>query len=70
MYETSKMRVPDLIYETTKTKSADPDTLDDDLVNFWAANLGDDGAPAMNRVRMYWLQLPFFWVNLIDEFVQ
>lgn len=55
MYETSKMRVPDLIYETTKTKSADPDTLDDDLVNFWAANLGDDGAPAMNRVRMYWL---------------
>ncbi|KAI3447278.1 hypothetical protein Pfo_003943 [Paulownia fortunei] len=53
IYETSKMRVPDLIYETAKTKSAEPDALDDDLVNFWAANLGDDGAPAMNRVNEF-----------------
>ncbi|KAL7092502.1 hypothetical protein ACP275_12G168100 [Erythranthe tilingii] len=53
MYETSKSRVSDLIYETTKTKSAEPDDLDDDLVNFWAANLGDDGAPAMNRVNEF-----------------
>ncbi|KAL1532946.1 hypothetical protein AAHA92_32897 [Salvia divinorum] len=53
IYETSKTRVPDLIYETVKTKSALPDALDDDLVNFWAANLADDGAPAMNRVNEF-----------------
>lgn len=38
--------------------SIEQDVLDDDLVNAWAANLGDDGlwannAPAMNRVRIY-----------------
>lgn len=48
--------ISELIYETTKETPADPDSLDDDLVNAWAANLGDDGlwgnnAPAMNRVR-------------------
>ncbi|XP_042034645.1 uncharacterized protein LOC121781034 [Salvia splendens] len=53
IYETSKTRVPDLIYETVKPKSALPDALDDDLVNFWAANLADDGAPAMNRVNEF-----------------
>ncbi|KAL1568103.1 hypothetical protein AAHA92_03507 [Salvia divinorum] len=53
IYETSKTRVPDLIYETVKTRSAEPDALDDDLVNFWAANLADDGAPAMNRVNEF-----------------
>ncbi|KAK6126643.1 hypothetical protein DH2020_039619 [Rehmannia glutinosa] len=53
IYETSKTRVPDLIYETTKTKSPEPDALDDDLVNFWASSLGDDGAPAMNRVNEF-----------------
>ncbi|KAH6798551.1 SH3 domain-containing protein [Perilla frutescens var. frutescens] len=53
IYEASKARVPDLIYETTKKKSAEPDALDDDLVNFWAANLADDGAPAMNRVNEF-----------------
>lgn len=52
IYEPSKTRVSDLIFETTKTKSAEPDALDDDLVNFRAANLADDGAPAMNRVRI------------------
>ena len=47
--------ISDLIYETTRETKPDPDTLDDDLVNAWATNLGDDGlwgknAPAMNRV--------------------
>jgi hypothetical protein len=48
--------ISDLIYESSKTPAAaEPDALDDDLVNAWAANLGDDGlwgnnAPAMNRV--------------------
>lgn len=47
--------ISDLIYES-KPAPAEPDTLDDDLVNAWAANLGDDGlwgnnAPAMSRVR-------------------
>lgn len=46
--------ISDLIYES-KPARAEPDVLDDDLVNAWAANLGDDGllgnnAPAMNRV--------------------
>lgn len=55
MYESSKKGISDLIYENTKTKSAEPEELDDDLVNFWATSLGD--APAMNRVsaiQMYW----------------
>lgn len=48
--------ISDLIYEATKPAPAEPDTLDDDLVNAWAANLGDDGlwgknTPAMSRVR-------------------
>lgn len=43
------------MYETKATPT-ESDGLDDDLVNAWAANLGDDGllgknAPAMNRVR-------------------
>lgn len=46
--------ISDLIYES-KPARTEPDVLDDDLVNAWAANLGDDGlfgnnAPAMNRV--------------------
>ncbi|CAL8169087.1 unnamed protein product [Prunus armeniaca] len=44
----------DLIYES-KPAAEESDMLDDDLVNAWAANLGDDGllgnnAPAMRRV--------------------
>ncbi|XP_057486008.1 uncharacterized protein LOC130772290 [Actinidia eriantha] len=52
--------ISDLIYETKATNEtlAEPDTLDDDLVNAWAANLGDDGlwgknAPAVNRVNEF-----------------
>ncbi|KAM7477439.1 hypothetical protein LguiA_025652 [Lonicera macranthoides] len=50
--------ISDLIYETTKQTTPEPDTLDDDLVNAWATNLGDDGlwgknAPAMNRVNEF-----------------
>lgn len=50
--------ISELIYETTNETPAEPDSLDDDLVNAWAANLGDDGlwgnnAPAMNRVRNF-----------------
>ncbi|KAK0592803.1 hypothetical protein LWI29_025709 [Acer saccharum] len=49
--------ISDLVYES-KSAPAEPDTLDDDLVNAWAANLGDDGlwdknAPAMNRVNEF-----------------
>lgn len=33
--------ISDLIYES-KQAPAEPDALDDDLVNAWAANLGDD----------------------------
>ncbi len=40
--------ISDLIYES-KATPAEPDALDDDLVNAWAANLGD--VPAVNRVR-------------------
>ncbi|KAI4371227.1 hypothetical protein MLD38_019489 [Melastoma candidum] len=32
-----------LIYESKEAPAAEADTLDDDLVNAWAANLGDDG---------------------------
>ncbi|KAK7251462.1 hypothetical protein RIF29_34686 [Crotalaria pallida] len=42
--------ISDLLYES-KPAPAEPDTLDDDLVNAWAANLGD--APAMNRVNEF-----------------
>lgn len=50
--------ISDLIYESTKPAPAEPDALDDDLVNAWAANLGDDGllgnnAPAMHRVNEF-----------------
>ncbi|KAK7318053.1 hypothetical protein RJT34_02750 [Clitoria ternatea] len=50
--------ISDLIYESQPQPAAEPDTLDDDLVNAWAANLGDDGlwgnnAPAMNRVNEF-----------------
>ncbi|KAM3374782.1 hypothetical protein P3S68_013496 [Capsicum galapagoense] len=48
--------ISDLMYETTNTKAAEPETIDDDLVNFWAANLGDDSlnnAPAINRVNEF-----------------
>lgn len=43
--------INELIYESTKPAPDEPDTLDDDLVNAWAANLGD--APAMNRVNEF-----------------
>lgn len=48
--------ISDLMYESKQPPpDAEPDALDDDLVNSWAANLGDDGlwgnnAPAMSRV--------------------
>lgn len=49
--------ISDLIYESTQPAPAASNSsgLDDDLVNAWAANLGDDGllgnnAPAMSRV--------------------
>ena len=46
----------DLIYESTKPALAEPGALDDDLVNVWAANLGDDGLlgnnePIMSKVK-------------------
>ncbi|KAK7845461.1 uncharacterized protein LOC112003763 isoform X1 [Quercus suber] len=49
--------ISDLVYES-KPAPAEPDALDDDLVNAWAANLGDDdllgnNAPAMNRVNEF-----------------
>ncbi|KAJ7969456.1 SH3 domain-containing protein [Quillaja saponaria] len=49
--------ISDLVYES-KSAPAEAETLDDDLVNAWAANLGDDGlwgnnAPAMNRVNEF-----------------
>ncbi|XP_073149287.1 uncharacterized protein [Henckelia pumila] len=58
IYETTRTRIPDLIYENTRNMSVEQDALDDDLVNAWAANLGDDGlfgnnAPAMNRVNEF-----------------
>lgn len=45
------------MYES-KPAPVQSDALDDDLVNAWAANLGDDGllgnsAPAMSRVRNF-----------------
>ncbi|XP_058223100.1 uncharacterized protein LOC131332811 isoform X2 [Rhododendron vialii] len=52
--------ISDLIYEmkATKETAVQSDALDDDLVNAWAANLGDDGlwgknAPAVNRVNEF-----------------
>ncbi|XAR50699.1 hypothetical protein NMG60_11005097 [Bertholletia excelsa] len=55
--------ISDLIYETKQSKQMPVkretlDTLDDDLVNAWAANLGDDAlweknAPAVNRVNEF-----------------
>ncbi|TMX04364.1 hypothetical protein EJD97_009445 [Solanum chilense] len=48
--------ISDLMYESTNTKAAEPESIDDDLVNFWAANLGDDSlnnAPAINRVNEF-----------------
>ncbi|KAH0972250.1 hypothetical protein GBA52_024406 [Prunus armeniaca] len=49
--------ISDLIYES-KPAAEESDMLDDDLVNAWAANLGDDGllgnnAPAMSRVNEF-----------------
>ncbi|XP_010276869.1 PREDICTED: uncharacterized protein LOC104611483 [Nelumbo nucifera] len=49
--------ISDLVYES-KATPAEPDTLDDDLVNAWAASLGDDSlwgnnATAMNRVNEF-----------------
>ncbi|KAJ0029921.1 hypothetical protein Pint_13924 [Pistacia integerrima] len=57
--------ISDLIYESAKPAPAEPDTLDDDLVNAWAANLGDDGllgnnAPAMNRVKLHYVMVNEF----------
>ncbi|KAH0674821.1 hypothetical protein KY284_025908 [Solanum tuberosum] len=48
--------ISDLMYESTNTKAAEAESIDDDLVNFWAANLGDDSlnnAPAINRVNEF-----------------
>ncbi|XP_054780041.1 uncharacterized protein LOC129287810 isoform X2 [Prosopis cineraria] len=50
--------ISDLIYESKPAPREPVDSLDDDLVNAWAANLGDDGlwgnnAPAMNRVNEF-----------------
>nr|GEV76037.1 SH3 domain-containing protein [Tanacetum cinerariifolium] len=49
--------ISELIYEATKPAPAEPDNLDDDLVNAWATGLADDGlwnnAPAMNRVNEF-----------------
>ncbi|CAI9099008.1 OLC1v1035752C1 [Oldenlandia corymbosa var. corymbosa] len=50
--------ISDLLYETSKPTPAEPDSLDDDLVNAWATSLGDDGllgssAPAMSRVNEF-----------------
>ncbi|KNA11312.1 hypothetical protein SOVF_136400 [Spinacia oleracea] len=49
--------ISDLMYETNVAPT-ESDGLDDDLVNAWAVNLGDDGllgknAPAMNRVNEF-----------------
>ncbi|KAJ6435972.1 hypothetical protein OIU84_001077 [Salix udensis] len=49
--------ISDLMYES-KPAPVESDALDDDLVNAWAANLGDDGllgnsAPAMSRVNEF-----------------
>ncbi|WCJ34671.1 SH3 domain-containing protein [Euphorbia peplus] len=49
--------ISELIYES-KQPDVESDALDDDLVNAWAANLGDDGllgnsAPAMSRVNEF-----------------
>ncbi|KAH0906221.1 hypothetical protein HID58_038048 [Brassica napus] len=52
--------ISDLIYESTQPAptASNSSGLDDDLVNAWAANLGDDGllgnnAPAMSRVNEF-----------------
>lgn len=52
--------ISDLLYETKATKETpiESDGLDDDLVNAWATNLGDDGlwgknAPAVSRVNEF-----------------
>ncbi|KVH98642.1 Armadillo-type fold [Cynara cardunculus var. scolymus] len=50
--------ISELIYEATKPAPAEPDNIDDDLVNAWATGLADDGlwgnnAPAMNRVNEF-----------------
>ncbi|GMI92922.1 TPLATE-associated SH3 domain containing protein [Hibiscus trionum] len=42
--------ISDLVYES-KPAATESDTLDDDLVNVWAANLGD--VPAVNRVNEF-----------------
>ncbi|KAM2282107.1 hypothetical protein ACFXTI_031364 [Malus domestica] len=49
--------ISDLMYDSKPT-AEEPDVLDDDLVNAWAANLADDGllgnnAPAMSRVNEF-----------------
>ncbi|OMO57848.1 hypothetical protein CCACVL1_25678 [Corchorus capsularis] len=43
--------ISDLIYESTKPAAPESDSLDDDLVNAWAASLGD--VPAVNRVNEF-----------------
>lgn len=51
--------ISDLMYESKQPPpDVEPDALDDDLVNAWAANLGDDdlwgkNAPAMSRVNEF-----------------
>jgi len=60
--------ISNLVYES-QPPPAEPDTLDDDLVNAWAANLGDDGlwgnnAPAMTRV-CFFIYFVLLLFNLI-----
>uniref|UniRef100_A0A1D1YDP9 Lysine-specific demethylase 2A n=1 Tax=Anthurium amnicola TaxID=1678845 RepID=A0A1D1YDP9_9ARAE len=49
--------ISDLVYEYKAPSKKEPDNLDPDLVNAWAANLEDDfwgnNAPAMNRVNEF-----------------
>lgn len=61
--------ISELVYESSKPAPAESDTLDDDLVNAWAANLGDDGllgnnAPAMNRVSFS----PFSSIMIVSNY--
>lgn len=64
--------ISDLIYESTQPAPAASNSsgLDDDLVNAWAANLGDDGllgnnAPAMSRVSCHlYLSIHSYMITL------
>ena len=65
--------ISDLIYES-KPAPAESDALDDDLVNAWAANLGDDGlfgknAPAVNRVKCDHLVIKFKCDHIVYSYL-